>query len=103
MLEPEQIGVSWWLFFADGGPAAQCERELQENGFLTLLEHRPDVPHRDEKWLLRAARPFAPGQFREERRLVSAIVKAHGGVNEGSDSGWMYDMADVARYLAETG
>lgn len=96
------IGVSWWLFFQGGAAAQACAEELERAGFLALAEHRPDIVHREEKWLVRAARPFAPGTFKQERQTVNAIVRAHGGINEGADSGWMYGAGQLMLYLAET-
>lgn len=103
MLEDGRIPVSWWLFFPDGPAARAGAEELERNDFLTLVEHRPDeITWREEKWLVRAARPFQPGRFQEERRLVSTIARVHGGVNEGSDSGWLFSVDDLVAYQDAT-
>lgn len=95
--------MSWWLYFADEPAARVAAAELSSLGFLTLAEYRPDIPHRTEKWLLHAARPFPAGGFAVEQALVRAITRAHGGVFEGHDTGWIWDLEQAARVFGETG
>lgn len=97
------VPMSWWLYFSLEKDARAAERELAAAGFLVLAEHRPDILHRDEKWLLRAARPFAAGGFDVERTLLVDTAARHRGVFEGYDTGWIWDLDEAARVLGETG
>jgi hypothetical protein len=102
VLEKTRIPVSWWLFLPDSAAAEACARELDENDFLTHVERRPEISWREEKWLVRAARPFLPDSFPEERRLVGDIARFCGGVNEGADSGWLWTVDDLDVFQAAT-
>lgn len=95
--------MSWWLYFSEAEGAETAARELEAAGFLTLAEHRPDITHRTEKWLLRAARPFAAGGFAGERALLIDVALRHSGVFEGHDTGWLWDLDEAARVFGETG
>lgn len=97
------VPMSWWLYFAQEEGARAAERELAGSGFLALAEHRPDIPHRAEKWLMRAARPFAMGGFAAERALLVDVARRHGGVFEGHDTGWIWDLEAAACVFRETG
>jgi hypothetical protein len=88
-LPDEVIPSSWWMYFATEASAQACAYALGDLECLTLVEHRLDIPHRPEKWLVRASKPVADEELASFCAEIKAVTQRHGGIYEGWDSGWV--------------